>query len=137
MKNWFGGVLDRAVRTALQVLAGYLAVAHGLTDVPWVPALLAAAFAVLLSLLTAVVASPSFGERWEFQLAERAVKTFAQSLLAGIGAAAMFAEVDWKTALNAAALAAVASVVTSVMSTRAGSDLTRGQVDLTVPPNRA
>jgi hypothetical protein len=133
MPNWFAGVADRAVRTALQTLAGYLALAHTVTEVAWLPALSAAGFAVVLSLLTALVGSPSFGESWLFQVAERSVKTFAQSLLAGIGAATMFAEVDWKMALNAAALAAVASVVTSVLTSRAGSDLARGQVDLTVP----
>lgn len=137
MPNWFAGVLDRAARTALQVLAGYLALVHGLTEVAWGPALAAAGFAVVLSLLTALIGSPSFGDTWIYQVAERAVKTFAQALLAGIGAAVAFAEVDWKLALNAAALAAAASVVTSVLTTRAGSDLALGQVDLTVPPHRS
>jgi hypothetical protein len=137
MPNWFAGVADRASRTALQTIAGYLAVAHGFTEVHWLPALSAAGFAVLLSLLTSLVGSPSFGESWGFQVAERAVKTFGQSLLAGIGAATLFADVDWRTALNAAALAAVASAVTSVMTTRVGAGLSRGQVDLSVPPNRA
>lgn len=136
MNNWPAGVLDRALRTALQTLAGYLSAAQLINEVAWVPALSATGFAVVLSLLTSVVGAPSFGERWEFQVAERAVKTFAQNLIAGIGVATMFEQVDWKTALSAAALAAVYSVVTSVAATRSGPVDTHGQTDLSSPANR-
>lgn len=137
MNNWLGGVVDRAVRTALQTMLAYLSAAQLLNEVAWVPALLATGFAVLLSLLTSLIGSPSFGEPYGFQLLERATKTFAQSLVAFIGTATMFEQVDWKTGLSAAALAALYSVGTSVLSTRTGSDLSRGQVDLIPPPNRA
>lgn len=137
MNNWLGGVVDRAVRTALQTMLAYLSAAQLLNEVAWVPALLATGFAVLLSLLTSLIGSPSFGEPYGFQLLERATKTFAQSLVAFIGTATMFEQVDWKTGLSAAALAALYSVGTSVLSTRTGSDLSRGQVDLVPPPNRA
>ena len=133
MQNWFGGVLDRAVRTALQTLAAYLSAAQLINEVDWRAALLATGFAVLLSLITSAVSMPSFGEAWAFQVLERAVKTFAQTLLAFIGTAAMFDQVDWKTGLSAAGLAAIYSVVTSVMTTRTGPDAARGQVDVTVP----
>jgi hypothetical protein len=136
MNNWFAGVVDRAVRTALQTLAGYLSAAQLINEVAWVPALSATGFAVVLSLLTSVVGAPSFGERWEFQVAERAVKTFAQTILAGIGAAWLFDQVDWKTALSTAVLAAVYSVVTSVLATRGGPVDTHGQTDLSSPPAR-
>lgn len=136
MPNWFAGVLDRALRTALQTLAAYLSAAQLLNQVDWRAAALATGFAVVLSLLTSLIGSPSFGEAWAFQVLERAAKTFAQTLLTFIGVATMFDQVDWKTGLSAAALAALYSVVTSAMTTRAGSDLTRGQVDLSPPPNR-
>jgi hypothetical protein len=136
MPKWTAGVLDRALRTALQTLAAYLSAAQLLNQVDWRAALLATGFAVVLSLLTSLVSSPSFGETWAFQLLERAVKTFCQTLLTFIGVATMFDQVDWKTGLSAAGLAALYSVVTSVMTTRSGPDLSRGQVDLTVPPNR-
>lgn len=136
MQTWAAGVLDRAIRTALQTLAAYLSAAQLLNEVAWVPALLATGFAVVLSLLTSLVGSPSFGETWAFQLLERAVKTFAQTLIAFIGTAVMFDQVDWATGLSGAGLAAVYSVVTSVMTTRAGGDQAMGQVDLTVPPSR-
>lgn len=136
MNTWPADTLDRALRTALQTLAAYLTLAHSLTQVAWGPALAASAFAALVSVLTSLIALPSFGEQWTFQMLERATKTFAQNLLVGIGAAVTFAEVDWKMALNVAGLAALYSVVTSVMTTRSGSDLAYGQINLTAPPNR-
>lgn len=136
MQTWASGVLDRALRTALQTLAAYLTLAHSLAEVAWIPALSASVFAAVVSLLTSWVGAPSFGESWPFQLLERATKTFAQNLLVGIGAAVAFADVDWGMALNAAGLAAVYSIVTSVLTTRLGSEQAMGQVDLTVPPNR-
>lgn len=137
MQNWPAGVLDRAVRTALQTLAAYLSAAQLINEVAWLPALSATGFAVVLSLLTSLVGAPSFGETWAFQLLERGVKTFAQTLVAFIATATMFDQVDWKTGFSAAGLAAVYSVVTSVMTTRAGGDTAMGQVDLSTPPNRA
>ena len=50
-------------------------------------------------------------------LAERAIKTFAQSLLGVIGVTGLgFGDVDWGLALSAAGLAALASVLTSVVA---------------------
>lgn len=136
MHTWAAGVVDRAVRTALQTLAAYLSAAQLLNEVDWTAALMGAGFAVVLSLVTSAVGLPSFGEAWGFQVLERAVKTFAQTLLAGIGAAVMFDQVDWKTALSAAGLAALYSAVTSVLTTRVGADGAVGQVDVTVPVSR-
>lgn len=45
----------------------------------------------------------------------RAIKTMAQTALALLPAAAMITEVDWMTVLGTAALAGVASVLTSVI----------------------
>lgn len=136
MQKWIGDVADRAVRTALQTLLAYLSAAQLINEADWRAALLATGFAVVFSLLTSLVGSPSFGEPYGLQLLERAVKTFAQNVLAGIGTAVMFDQVDWKTALSAAALAALYSIGMSVLTTRAGASETRGQVGLTMPPNR-
>lgn len=53
-------------------------------------------------------------KKWLKAAAIRAVKTFAQTAVALIPAAAMITAVDWKTVLSTAALAAVASMFTSV-----------------------
>lgn len=53
-------------------------------------------------------------KKWLKAAAIRAVKTFAQTAVALIPAATMITAVDWKTVLGTAALAAVASLFTSV-----------------------
>lgn len=137
METWTRGVVDRAVRTGLQTLLAYIAAAQLINEVAWLPALSATGFAVVLSLLTSAIGSPSFGSAYGFQLLERAAKTFVQSLLAFIGVATMFDQVDWKTGFSAAALAALTSVVTSVATTRIGPESTIGNVDLSAPPVHA
>ena len=52
---------------------------------------------------------------------ERAVKTFAQSLVALFVAGVTVLTIDWQQALAVAATAAVVSVLTSVASVRLGS----------------
>lgn len=52
--------------------------------------------------------------------AERAVKTFAQALLAAFAAGVTILSVDWKEALAIGATAALVSVLTSVASTGNG-----------------
>lgn len=63
---------------------------------------------------------------------ERAIKTFAQALVALIGVNATgVLDVDWKGGLSAAALAAVISILTSVGSdwaTGNGPSLTNAEV---------
>lgn len=55
-----------------------------------------------------------FTVQWVKAAGIRAIKTFAQSAIALIPAAAMITDVDWKTVMGTAALAAVASMLTSV-----------------------
>ena len=52
---------------------------------------------------------------------ERAVKTFAQSLVALFAAGVTILNIDWQQGLAVAATAAVVSVLTSVASVRLGS----------------
>lgn len=51
---------------------------------------------------------------WLKCAAIRAVKTFAQTLIAAIGTSTMFGQVEWIAALSTAGLAAVLSILTSV-----------------------
>lgn len=136
VNHWWGDTLDRSWRTGLQVFAGYLSVAQTYQDVDWLVAVLAGLFAMVVSALTRFLDMPSLGSAWYFQLAERLVKTFVQTLLVMIGAATAFDQVDWKIALNTALMAALYSVVTSVLTTRAGEVESKGNVDLTVPPEQ-
>lgn len=55
-------------------------------------------------------------KRFWAQTLERAVKTFAQALVAILTAAAALEAVDWALALSTAGLAALLSVLTSIGS---------------------
>lgn len=60
---------------------------------------------------------------------ERAIKTFCQALIAGIGMAVAIEDVDWEYALSTALLATILSVLTSVVSTEFGDTETASLVD--------
>lgn len=53
-------------------------------------------------------------KKWARAAAIRAVRTFAQTAVGLIPAAVTIAQVDWKTVLGSAALAAVISMATSL-----------------------
>lgn len=131
---WFKGSADRVVRTVVQVVAGYAALVlqQGGHEFNWSVIASVAGLAAAVSVATQFLALPSFGDLWIYQLAERAVKTFVQTVIAGVGAAVLFTDVDWDLTLHTALLAAVASLGTSVLTTRVGSN--SGQVDLAAPP---
>lgn len=130
---WGREVWDRTWRTGLQLFLAYLSVAQWMGQVNWVAAALSAIFGMVLSALTRIVDMPSFGEAWYFQVAERAVKTFVQSLLVFIGMATAFDQVDWKMAFSSSILAAIYSTGMSTLTTRAGEVETRGNVPLVTP----
>lgn len=52
--------------------------------------------------------------RWLKAAGVRAVKTVAQTAIATIGAAAVFAAVDWRTVVSASLLAGLLSMLTSL-----------------------
>lgn len=58
--------------------------------------------------------------KWLSDVVERSVKTFAQSIASYITIGAAFSEIDWKTALSCAFVAAIYSVVTSVATIPGG-----------------
>lgn len=53
-------------------------------------------------------------------MAERAIKTFAQVLLGFIGAGVAFGDIDWTHALSVAGVAVLASILTSIASYNIG-----------------
>ncbi len=113
-------VLDRAARTALQVVLGYMMAAGTIGGVDWATAGFAALFAVIVSALQSAVDLPAMHLGWAGDVFGRALRTFAQAALGSVGAAALFTDVAWGTVLSAAALAALTSVVTSMAATPFG-----------------
>lgn len=61
--------------------------------------------------------------------AERAIKTFAQALLAGITVGSAITDIDWASGASIAATAAVYSLITSVISSSIGKPDTASAVD--------
>ncbi|MBF6138133.1 holin [Nocardia otitidiscaviarum] len=65
---------------------------------------------------------------WE-DIAERAIKTFAQALLALVTVGSLLTDIDWGAALSMAATAALVSVLTSLASSRVGHRRSASLVD--------
>lgn len=77
-----------------------------------------------------------FDKRFWVASAERAVKTFAQALVALIGTGAVnIISLDWTQMLGVAATAAVVSVLTSVASANFGPNPGPSLVDETIEPD--
>jgi hypothetical protein len=119
-------VLDRTIRTALQVLAGYFVAANTLGGVDWRTATGAVVLAVVVSALQGLVDLPAAGGPVTETLG-RALRTFAQTALGSVGAAVLITDVPWQTVLSASALAAVASLITSMATLPIGP---KGTVDI-------
>lgn len=123
-------VLDRTARTALQTIAAYLTVAATLGGVDWTTALSATALAAVVALLQGVVDLPAMPRGWWGDTLGRAIRTLAQTTLAGTTTAVLLTDVPWETVLSASALAAVASLVTSAAAAPLGPIPARGTPEL-------
>lgn len=70
---------------------------------------------------------------WAVAAIKRAIRTFAQTLLAGFGAAGVFEEVDWKKVLLASAFAFVVSVLMSLKGLPETTAVGELKIDTTDP----
>ncbi|MDF2045162.1 holin [Microbacterium sp. Kw_RZR3] len=117
--TWWADAGKRAAYTALAVALPYLG-ASLLADVPWETVLLTAALAFVASIVTSLAGLPEVegvNLPWWLAAVERVVKTFAQSLAAGFIGATLITDVDWAFVLQAAALAALTSLVRLILAT--------------------
>ena len=77
-----------------------------------------------------------FDQRFWIAAAERAVKTFAQTLVALIGTGAVgVMDLDWLQMLSVAATATILSVLTSVASANFGANPGPSLADETIEPD--
>ena len=132
-RTYLLALLDRAARTAIQTLVGYLTTTDITGHTDWRTATLATALAVVMSILQSLTDFPALPGGWISDVTGRALRTFAQTLTGLIGAAVLITNIAWPTILLTAALAALASVVTSSIATPLGPPLTHGTPNLTVP----
>jgi len=137
-KIWTVGMLDRALRTVVQAAVGYitaiqLVVAGSFNIYQFLGVVLGAA---VVSVGTSLVAAPSFNNSWWYQIIERAVKTFCQVFLSGIvttsiaGVSFSIVPTGVVAVLSASGIAALTSVLNSIVSMNVGSP---SAVDLVVP----
>ena len=125
-------ILDRTLRTMLQVFTGYLVTANTLGGVDWRTGILAAGLAGALALLQGLVDLPELPGigPWAGILG-RAIRTAAQTALASVGAnAILITDIPWPTVLSAAGLAAVTSVATSLIALPIGPASVKGTPEI-------
>lgn len=132
-RTYLLALLDRAARTAIQTLTGYLTTTDLTGHTDWRTATLATALAVVMSILQSLTDFPALPGGWITDVTGRALRTFAQTLTGLIGAAVLITNIPWPTVLTTAALAALASVITSTIATPLGHPLTHGTPNL-IPP---
>ena len=132
MGSYLLRIVDRGVRTALQVFLGYLVAAHTVGGVDWRTATLAAVLAIAVALLQGLVDLPQVPVLgvWGDVLG-RAVRTAAQVALGSVGAnAILITDIPWTTVASAAGLAALTSIVTSLIAMPIGPDSVKGTPEL-------
>lgn len=104
--SWWKAATMRALRTAAVVAIPYVPVS--LSGQDYLIMASAAGMGFVLSILTSMVGIPEIdgdSQPWYFALLSRVVKTVAQALLAAVGTATFFYEVDW-SAIPALVIAA-------------------------------
>lgn len=129
-------VLDRTLRTMIQVLTGYILVAHTVGGTDWRTGILAAGLAGALALLQGLVDLPTLPAigPWGDILA-RAIRTAAQTALASVGTnAILITDIPWPAVLTASGLAAVTSVVTSLIALPIGPASVKGTPEIVGHP---
>jgi len=127
------GALKRALYTAVAIAVSYFGGTQ-LVHLPYWTILSAALMGAIGSLITSAVNLPEFlGQAKHPALAfvDRAVRTFAQALAAGLGTHYLFSQVDWATILQTAAIATFGTLLRSLLT---GLPETAGVTTPATPP---
>lgn len=116
---WWKSAALRALYTAVAIALPYVGGAL-LSDIAWLTALSAAALGFVASIATSLAGLPEaegVDLPWWLAAIERVVKTFAQALAAGFLGATLLADVAWSTVIQAAAIAALTSLLRLILAT--------------------
>ncbi len=117
-RAWWKASIIRALRTALVAAVPYIPVSYT-GGAPLLAVGSVAGLAFILSIVTSLTGlSEADGKSQVYWVAivERVVKTIAQSLVAGIGTAALLTDVDWPTVVQASVFAGFGSLVLAVIA---------------------
>lgn len=116
---WWKAAVVRGLYTAIAIALPYVGGAL-IADIDWITAASAAVLGFLASLATSLAGLPEtegVDLPWWLAAVERVVKTFAQALAAGFIGATLLADVAWSTVIQAAAIAALTSLLRLVLAT--------------------
>lgn len=116
---WWKAAVLRALYTAIAIAIPYVAAVQ-LADVPWLMVASAATVGAILSFATSLFGLPEsegIDLPWWLAALERVVKTFGQSLAAGLAGAVFLTDVDWAVVLQAALGAAFISLLRLILAT--------------------
>lgn len=126
-RAWWRSAGLRALYTAIAIALPYVGGAL-IAEIAWLTAASAAALGFLASLVTSLAGLPEaegVDLPWWLAAVERVAKTFAQALAAGFLGATVLADVSWSTVFQAAAIAALTSLLRLILATLP-ADPTRG-----------
>lgn len=121
---WWKAALIRAGRSALVIAIPYIPASY-VGNTPYLTIVSAAALGFVLSLLTSLAGiAEAAGVKlaWYYSILERVVKTIAQALVAGVGTAVLFQDVNWSGLLQLAITAGFGSLLLAVLTTLPESD---------------
>lgn len=117
---WWKDAALRALYSAVAIALPYLAATQLVAEVSWLTVASAAVLGALASLATSIAGLPEVEGvdlPWWLAAVERVVKTSFQSLAAGFLGAVLLTDVDWGVVLQAAALAALVSLLRLILAT--------------------
>lgn len=118
-RSWWKAAALRGLYTAVAIALPYVGGAL-IADIAWLTAASAAALGFLASIATSLAGLPEtegVDLPWWLAAVERVVKTFAQALAAGFLGAALLTDVAWSTVIQAAAIAALTSLLRLILAT--------------------
>ncbi|MDR6142026.1 hypothetical protein QE375_001580 [Microbacterium foliorum] len=118
-RTWWRSAGLRALYTAIAIGLPYVGGAL-IAEIDWLTAASAAGLGFLASIATSLAGLPEaegVDLPWWLAALERVAKTFAQALAAGFLGATVLADVSWSTVLQAAAIAALTSLLRLILAT--------------------
>ncbi|AQY02030.1 holin [Microbacterium foliorum] len=118
-RTWWRSAGLRALYTAIAIGLPYVGGAL-IAEIAWLTAASAAGLGFLASIATSLAGLPEaegVDLPWWLAALERVSKTFAQALAAGFLGATVLSDVSWSTVLQAAAIAALTSLLRLILAT--------------------
>lgn len=118
-RAWWKAAALRGLYTAVAIALPYVGGAL-IAEIAWLTAASAAVLGFLASIATSLAGLPEtegVDLPWWLAAVERVVKTFTQALAAGFLGATLLTDVAWSTVIQAAAIAALTSLLRLILAT--------------------